>query len=415
MVQILRIENENGELAMRLQAAQQETQRVRDLTDLSLRESMVRKAQEEEAVLPPAAAAPLPVLVDREKAAAAAAAAAAEPLSRQPSADDSPTVEAAAVATTDPVPAAEETTESAASVTPARQELPQAQAPGAPPTLAQSSRGASPELAAQSNESAGSIPALPAAAQLDQASRTQSGVEELVAARSRDSGAHTGRGRRSTPTPPSQATLTPALAPSSGASMPIAEGTRNHGLLGVTRPLGPPQLSAPAPLPRIPGFGFSPAPTPDSIASARTPPPSQPTPPARRRAASAHALPEEADAPLADALLVGRAKHLMRSLRSLLDGQERGQAPPPASKLLQHLLELLERGTEGGQPVQLSGATLTIDAPEMTAPPRTLEVSHLFHAARLPHAAPPLRCGRVYEPCVGRWAVLRWAPRRWTR
>ena len=130
MVQILRIENENGELAMRLQAAQQETQRVRDLTDLSLRESMVRKAQEEEAVLPPAAAAPLPVLVDREKAAAAAAAAAAEPLSRQPSADDSPTVEAAAVATTDPVPAAEETTESAASVTPARQELPQAQAPG---------------------------------------------------------------------------------------------------------------------------------------------------------------------------------------------------------------------------------------------------------------------------------------------
>ena len=47
----------------------------------------------------------------------------------------------------------------------------------------------------------------------------------------------------------------------------------------------------------------------------------------------------------------------------------------PNNKLLPQLLEVLERGTEGGRPVELAGATLSIEAPELLPPPRTLQVS----------------------------------------
>ncbi|KAJ1483276.1 hypothetical protein T484DRAFT_1800946 [Baffinella frigidus] len=54
--QIVRIENENNDLTMRLQASAQEVQRLKDLSDLSLREAMLRKAQLAEPNLPPSAA-----------------------------------------------------------------------------------------------------------------------------------------------------------------------------------------------------------------------------------------------------------------------------------------------------------------------------------------------------------------------
>ena len=72
-------------------------------------------------------------------------------------------------------------------------------------------------------------------------------------------------------------------------------------------------LSAPAPLPRIPGF--SPATTTSAIASARAPTANNPAPPARRRSASFSFEPADVDVPLADSLLVDL--HFCLSLRCL--------------------------------------------------------------------------------------------------
>ena len=169
-------------------------------------------------------------------------------------------------------------------------------------------------------------------------------------------------------------TQTSVAASSMGASSATGtSSTTASSRAGSTRPgsRGVPSnmLTAPAPLPRIPGF--SPAPTPDSLASARTPIPHNPTPPARRRAASFSFDPEDLDVPLADSLLLQRSKHLMRKCHDLLDDDALDSS---SVRVVSQLLEVLEHGTEAGKPVAVSGARLQIDPPQITAPPRTLQV-----------------------------------------
>jgi len=84
-----------------------------------------------------------------------------------------------------------------------------------------------------------------------------------------------------------------------------------------------------------------------------------------------HLGPMELELPLADEILISRSKHLMRMLRDMIST---GSIPPNGAKLVPLLLELMEKGTEKGNPVAIAGASLTIDAPEIQAPPRRLEV-----------------------------------------
>jgi len=84
-----------------------------------------------------------------------------------------------------------------------------------------------------------------------------------------------------------------------------------------------------------------------------------------------HLGPMELEVPLADEILISRSKHVVRMLREMINT---GSIPPNGAKLVPLLLELLEKGTERGEPVAIAGASLTIDAPEIQAPPRRLEV-----------------------------------------
>eukprot|EP00961_Rhodomonas_salina_P046906 629639-Rhodomonas_salina.1 len=71
----------------------------------------------------------------------------------------------------------------------------------------------------------------------------------------------------------------------------------------------------------------------------------------------------------------------MNCLRGLVEsGSDKGVL---LAKQTQQLLELLQNGTENGRPVAVSGGRLTIDAPELKAPPRKLDVSSELSDARV--------------------------------
>jgi hypothetical protein len=63
----------------------------------------------------------------------------------------------------------------------------------------------------------------------------------------------------------------------------------------------------------------------------------------------------------------------MKLLKDMVSG---GDVPPNSVKVVNMVLEMLEKGTERGNPVAMAGASLSIDPPPIQLPPRQLSLSN---------------------------------------